>query len=86
MITTAPQRGTIETLKLIGFSILIALALATAFWIGQSRLPKSEYCEINYRLDGTWEPVGWNADNGFPEDCKLMTDRFTELDGTWDWK
>ena len=61
--------------------------LCGAYLIGQSKLPKSNQCEINYRLDGTWKPVGWKVEDGFPRtDCELPTDRFTEEDGTWDWK
>lgn len=66
----------------VGFGLLYG-----AFTIGQSKLPKSNQCEINYRLDGTWEPVGWKVEDGFPRtDCELPADRFTEEDGTWDWK
>jgi hypothetical protein len=76
-----------ETLKAIGLGIVFVAVLLVAALIGQSKLPKSEYCEINYRLNGTWEAVGWNPEDGFPRtDCKLPSDRFTEEDGTWDWK
>jgi hypothetical protein len=55
--------------------------------IGESKLPKSSHCEADYRLDGTWEPVGWKIEDGFPRtDCTFPSDRFTEEDGTWDWK
>ena len=76
-----------ETLKIIGLGIVLGTVLLIAGIIGQSKLSKSEYCEINYRLDGTWEAVGWKVEDGFPRtDCKLPSDRFTEEDGTWDWK
>lgn len=76
-----------ETLKLIGFSVLMGGVLLVAAIIGQSKLSKSDLCEINYRLDGTWEAVGWNPEDGFPRtDCQLPSDRFTDEDGTWDWK
>lgn len=76
-----------ETLKVIAFSALMVGILLIAAVIGQSKLPKSNLCEINYRLNGTWEPVGWKVEDGFPRtDCRLPSDRFTEEDGTWDWK
>lgn len=76
-----------ETLKVIGIGLVMVALLLTAATIGQSKLPKSDLCEINYRLDGTWEPVGWKVEDGFPRtDCKFPSDRFTEEDGTWDWK
>lgn len=74
-------------LKVIGIGLLMMTILLIAAAIGESKLPKSDLCEINYRLNGTWEPVGWKVEDGFPRtDCRLPADRFTEEDGTWDWK
>lgn len=76
-----------ETLKVFGFGILMTAALLLAAYIGQSRLPESDLCQINYSMDMKWEPVGWSVKDGFPRnDCELMTDRFTYEDGTWEWK
>ena len=70
------------SLVIIAMGLLFAAAL-----YGESKLPRSSQCEANYRLDGTWEPVGWKIEDGFPRtDCDLPSDRFTEEDGTWDWK
>lgn len=71
----------------IGIGIIAFTFLYAAFAYGQSKLPKSDLCEANYRLDGTWEPVGWKIENGFPRtDCRLPADRVTFEDGTWIWK
>lgn len=85
--TNASERANMETLKVAAFAAVITILLIVAAIIGQSKLPKSDLCEINYRLDGTWEPVGWKVEEGFPRnDCRFPADRFTEEDGTWDWK
>ncbi len=76
-----------ETLKVIGLAVVMAALLLTAAFIGNSKLHKSDLCEANYRLDGTWEPIGWKVEDGFPRtDCKLPSDRLTWEDGTWEWK
>lgn len=63
------------------------LALTGSFLYGQSKLPKSSLCEANYRLDGTWEPVGWKIEDGYPRtDCDQPSDRVSFEDGTWVWK
>ena len=76
-----------KTLKGIGLAIIAMGILLGSALYGESKLPRSEICEINYRMDGTWTPRGWKVEDGFPRtDCKLPEDRFTEEDGTWDWK
>ena len=76
-----------NVVKTIAFGIVaMGIPLGAALY-GESKLHRSDLCEANYRLDGTWEPVGWKIEDGFPRtDCKFPSDRFTEEDGTWDWK
>lgn len=76
-----------NVVKTIAFGIVAMGILLGAAFYGESKLHRSDLCEANYRLDGTWEPVGWKIEDGFPRtDCKFPSDRFTEEDGTWDWK
>ena len=76
-----------KVIKTIGLGIIAMGILLGAAFYGESKLPRSNLCEVNYRLDGTWEPVGWKVEDGFPRtDCEFPSDRFTEEDGTWDWK
>lgn len=74
-------------LKTIGLAAIgLGLLLGAALY-GESKLQRSDLCEANYRLDGTWEPLGWNVEDGFPRtDCELPSDRVTFEDGTWVWK
>lgn len=75
-----------DTLKLIGFALVITVIVCAAALVGNSKLPKSEFCEVNYRIDGTWQPVGWKLEEFPRTDCKFPSDRFVDEDGTWGWK
>jgi len=76
-----------KVVKTISLVIIAMGLLFAAASYGESKLPRSSQCEVNYRLDGTWKPVGWKIESGFPQtDCDLPSDRFTYEDGTWDWK
>lgn len=76
-----------KVVKTIGLGIIAMGILLGAALYGESKLHRSDLCEANYRMDGTWDPVGWKIEDGFPRtDCKLPADRISFEDGTWVWK
>ena len=70
----------------LGSAVLVG-ALVLAGMIGMARNGPDTLCPSEYHLDGTWEPIGWKIENGYPRtDCEMHSDKIAFEDGTWVWK
>lgn len=74
-------------MKTIGLIVIFIAMMIGATLYGESNVNRGNLCQTAYRLDGTWKPLGWKVEDGFPRtDCTLPNDRITFEDGTWVWK
>lgn len=72
------------TIKNLIATIIIGLsAIAASFTIGTMTAGKPE-CNVKVYPNGTWEPIGWRIEDGYPNpNCDMPSYGVFFEDGSW---